>query len=121
MSYPSSLDLAFGSEKAAADPISPAVELMSDSSLPKTQEELNELIQLGLASECSVNASFGMIDNVDPEVSATLPQNLKGIVVLDEGTPVRVKYTVENGEVIVQNYSDYVCHTLYLILKQAVD
>jgi hypothetical protein len=87
MSYPSSLDLAFGSEKATADPIGRLSFGSGNSDLPKTSEELHQLAQEGLAFFVVLYGD-GTLDLSDEEhipstVVETLPGNLKGVVIED--------------------------------------
>lgn len=120
MSYPSSLDLAFGSEKATADTISYA-NLAGSNSLPKTQEEIDALVEQGLAYECTINACHGGVESLDDPVLSTLPYNLKGMVCVLDNEVVRLSYHFVGNQVVVDNFNSYINGTAYVILKQAVD
>ena len=64
------------------------------------------------------NSISGIIEGLDPAVESTLPQNLKGIVILDGDTIIIVNYSIQNGQIIVQNPEEYISTHVYLILKQ---
>lgn len=113
MSYPSSLDLAFGSEKFTADPFSHLSfgstngEGGDDSGLPTTESELQELEQAGMAYYVLMNMESGALilsdtESIPANVVETLPENLKGIVttedVVSEEEPVRALTYIVNSD-----------------------
>lgn len=118
MSYPSSLDLAFGSEKFTADPFSHLSFGSTnggggdDSGLPTTESELQELEQAGMAyyvlmNYVLMNMESGALilsdtERIPANVVETLPENLKGIVttedVVSEEEPVRALTYIVNSD-----------------------
>lgn len=113
MSYPSSLDLAFGSEKFTADPFSHLSFGSTnggggdDSGLPTTESELQELEQAGMAYYVLMNMENGALilsdtESIPANVVETLPENLKGIVttedVVSEEEPVRALTYIVNSD-----------------------
>lgn len=113
MSYPSSLDLAFGSEKFTADPFSHLSFGSTnggggdDSGLPTTESELQELEQAGMAYYVLMNMESGALilsdtERIPANVVETLPENLKGIVttedVVSEEEPVRALTYIVNSD-----------------------
>lgn len=107
MSYPSSLDLAFGSEKFTADPFSHLSFGSTnggggdDSGLPTTESELQELEQAGMAYYVLMNMENGALilsdtESIPANVVETLPENLKGIVTTEE--PVRALTYIVNSD-----------------------
>lgn len=136
MSYPSSLDLAFGSEKATADPISHISFGKGGRSLPTTPEELNELVEEGYAVNVSLheNQQQEMVVNLEdmqernPEVYGSLPQNYVGLVKkewneeLGEQVVSEVPTTVvTDPELVIKVTGEPGKAEFYMILKQAVD
>ncbi len=129
MSYPSSLDLAFGSEKATADPIGRlSFGKGGNSDLPKTSEELHQLAQEGLAFFVMLGAD-NTLDLSDTEripstVVETLPENLKGVVIEDPEDMSITSHTyivTTDPLVITVNSVPEGVKGAYIILKQAVD
>ena len=110
MSYPSSLDLAFGSEKFTADPISHlsfgSTNGGDDSGLPTTEVELQELGQDGMAYYVLMNMENGALilsdtASIPANVVETLPENLKGIVTTEDASedePVRALTYIVNSD-----------------------
>ena len=127
MSYPSSLDLAFGSEKFTSDPFSHLSFSKGDRSLPTTQEELYQLAQNGLAHFALFGAG-NTLDLSDGEripimVVESLPENLKGIVILDpeDESVTSHTYTVTTDPLVITvNSVPENAKGAYIILKQAV-
>ena len=128
MSYPSSLDLAFGSEKATADPQGRLSFGDGNSGFPKTEEELNQLAQEGLAylvSTDPVDSASATVILDDQPFTDTLPDNLKGfmaIVLRDENTElIKVPYEITSSdplEITVTGVSSD--DAVYILLKQAI-
>lgn len=112
MSYPSSLDLAFGSEKFTADPFSHLSFGSTnggggdDSGLPTTEAELQELEQAGMAYYVLMNMENGALilsdtASIPANVVETLPENLKGVVTTEdvsEEEPVRALTYIVNSD-----------------------
>lgn len=130
MSYPYDLDLAFSSEKATADSNTSRVNETTPSGLPKTQEEVEELIAQGLAVQAPVEELVVNLEGLDPEVASSLPGNLKGIMMDDiesEGAVKSVNYTVTGDPqdpehpLTITLESDEPPKSVYLILKEAVN
>ena len=129
MSYPSSLDLAFGSEKFTADPISHISFGSGNSGFPKTEEELIDLLEDGLAYQVSIDpidSSSATVILDDQPFTDTLPDNLKGfmaIVLGDENTEfIKVPYEITSSdplEITVTGVSSD--DAVYILLKQAID
>lgn len=131
MSYPSSLDLAFGSEKATADPMGRLSFGKGGGStdLPTTPDELNEMIGKGLAVAVLLNGST--LDLSDRERISqaqvdSLPENLSGIVYKEppEDLIESLSYSVSTDpslEIIITSVLEEMPKSVFLILKQAVD
>lgn len=129
MSYPSSLDLAFGSEKFTADPISHISFGSGNSGFPKTEEELLDLVEAHLAYQVSIepiDSSSSTVILDDQPFTDTLPDNLKGfmaIVLGDENTElIKVPYEITSSdplEITVTGVSSD--DAVYILLKQAID
>lgn len=127
MSYPSSLDLAFGSEKATADPIGRLSFGGGNSGFPKTEEELNQLVQERLAFFVMLG-NGGTLNLSDEEripstVVETLPENLKGIVIVDpaDDSVTPYTYTVDTDPLVITvNSVPENAKGAFIILKQAV-
>lgn len=129
MSYPSSLDLAFGSEKATADPFGRLSFGSGNSGFPKTEEELMDLVEEGLAYQVSVepkDSSSATVILDDQPFTDTLPDNLKGfmaIVLGDENTElIKVPYEITSSdplEITVTGVSPD--DAVFILLKQAVN
>lgn len=109
MSYPSSLDLAFGSEKATADSIGRlSFGKGSSTKIPTNEEELNEMIQEGLASPSLLNIDGDTVtldlNDINPAVLESLPSNLAGIVCTDlesEDALIQLSYSVETDPELI--------------------
>lgn len=129
MSYPSSLDLAFGSEKSTADPQGRLSFGGGNSGFPKTEEELFALVEDGLAYQVSIDpidSSSATVILDDQPFTDTLPDNLKGfmaIVLGDENTElIKIPYEINSSdplEITVTGVSSD--DSVYILLKQAVD
>ena len=124
MSYPSSLDLAFGSEKATADPMGRLSFGKGGRSLPTTQEELQELEQEGLAYTAQLQGDAIWLDlgKLPDEVIESLPDNLLGVV-CGEGELRELSFTVTSTDPLTIKVSSEPVfeETVSLILKQAVN
>lgn len=129
MSYPSSLDLAFGSEKATADPIGRLSFGKGGRSLPTTPEELLQAQEAGLAYFALFGAggTLNLSDeqSIPSTVVETLPDNLNGVVIEDPEddsvTPYTYTVTTDPSLVITVNSVPEIAKGAFIILKQAVD
>ena len=130
MSYPYDMDLFFGSEKATADSVSSAILSMGDASdgLPTTEEELTEMLESGKAFSVSQESFIVDLSTLEPDVLATLPANLAGLVTVvtgdqDTSEVVPVSYTTEGegDQLVITLDSSFDGDNLTLVLKNIVE
>lgn len=130
MSYPYDMDLFFKSEKATADSFSPAILSMNANAggLPKTEEELTEMLESGQAFSVSQTDFVLDLSGLSEAALASLPSNLAGIVTVvigeeDSSEIVPVEYTTEGegSDIVITIDSSFDGDNLSLILKKIVD
>jgi hypothetical protein len=117
MSYPSSLDLSFGSEKPTVDPQGRLSFGKCGGSLPTTLDELNNLIDEGKAVNVRIRenqqqefvVNLGNMQEQNPEVYASLPQNYVGLV--------KKEWDAELGEQVVSELPTTVVTDPELVIK----
>lgn len=130
MSYPYDMDLFLKSEKATADSFSPAILSMNANAggLPKTEEELTEMLESGQAFSVSQTDFVLDLSGLSEAALASLPANLAGIVTvvtgdLDSTEIVPVEYTTEGegSDIVITIDSSFDGDNLTLVLKNIVE
>lgn len=132
MSFPYVLDLAFGSEKATVDPQGRLSFGKGGGStgLPTTLDELMQAQDDGLAYLVGFDPDNWGTLNLNDEakipstVVETLPENLKGVVILDQEDESVTSHTftvTTDPLVITVNSVPEDIINAFIILKQAVD
>lgn len=125
MSFPYTLDLMFGSERASSG--APTQADLAPIQVPNTPDQLQEYVTDGRATEVQLNDSqidLSALGESNPELVASLPDNLAGIVSLEEeggeSTVVEVPYEVTSTDPLTITISGDTPAAPYLVLNHPV-